>query len=188
MDIDEALLTAEEGMEKAANYFKSELKGVRTGRASTGLVEFVKVDYYGSMTDLRALALISVPEPTQIVIKPFDASSVQAIVKAIQAAGMGLNPVAEAKQIRLQLPSLSGDRRNQLIASVKKMAEEAKVSVRNARRDGNKHLDAVAKDKTQHLSEDALEKAKEDMQELVKKYEQMVDDAAAAKTKEIQEI
>lgn len=188
MDLDEAMLTAEESMEKAADYLRSELRGVRTGRATTGLVEFIKVDYYGSMQDLRSLAAITVPEPTQILIRPFDAGSVQGIIKAIQGAGLGLNPVAEGKQVRLALPPLSGDRRNQLIGTVKKMGEEAKIAIRNARRDGNKHLDVVAKDKTQHVSEDQIESAKEEMQTLVKKYETIVDDAIAAKTKEIQEV
>src|SRR4051794_33204637 len=97
MDLDEAVMTAEESMEKALEYFKGELRGVRTGRASTGLVEFVKVEAYDSTMDLRSLALISVPEPTQLLIKPFDATTTQAILKAIQGAGLGLNPVAEGK-------------------------------------------------------------------------------------------
>ncbi|MBI1337844.1 MAG: ribosome recycling factor [Phycisphaera sp.] len=188
MDIDEILLTAEEQMEKATNYLKGELRGVRTGRASTALVEFIKVDYYGSMTDLRQLALISIPEPTQILIKPFDASSLQSIIKAIQGSGLGLNPIGEAKQIRLALPALSGDRRQQLIGSVKQMGEQAKVTIRNARRDGNKHLEQAGKDKSLGISEDQLEKAKSDMQDLLKKYEAQVDELIAAKGKEISEI
>lgn len=188
MDIDTILLETEEHMEKAVNYLKSELRGIRTGRASTALIEFIKVDYYGSMTDLRSLALMTVPEPTQILIRPFDQGSVQTIVKAIQTAGIGLNPVSEGKQIRVSIPPLSGDRRNQLIASVKKMGEEAKVTVRNARRDGNKHVDTAVKDKSSGLSEDAAEKAKEDVQELLKKYEGIVDTLVSDKIKEVQEI
>ena len=188
MDIDEALLTAEEAMEKAVDYLKHELRGVRTGRASTALVEFVKIEAYDTQSDLRSLALISVPEPTQILIKPFDPGTTQAIIKGIQSAGLGLNPMAEGKQVRLQLPALSGERRNQLTGSVKQMGEAAKVTIRNARRDGNKHIDVVEKDKAQHISEDAAEKAREEIQNLLKKYEQAVDDLVAAKTKEIQEI
>lgn len=188
MDIDEALMTTEEAMEKAIEYLKSELRGVRTGRAATALVEYIKVDYYGSMTDLRQLALISVPEATQLLIKPFDASSTQAVVKAIQASGLGLNPMPEKNQIRITLPALSGDRRNQLISSVKQMGEQAKVTIRNARRDGNKHIDVAAKDKTLHLSEDAVEAAKKEVQDLVKKYEDMAESLVAGKSKEIQEI
>lgn len=188
MDVDEILLTAEEAMEKAVDYFKSELRGLRTGRASTGLVDFIKVDYYGSATDLRSIAAVSVPEPAQLLVKPFDASSVQAIVKAIQTAGLGLNPVAEGKQVRISLPPLSGDRRTQLIATLKQTAEHARVSVRNARRDANKHLDALTKDKSAHVSEDDIEKSKEEVQSLLKRFEATIDELVAAKTKEIQEI
>ena len=188
MDIDESLLTCEESMDKAVEYLKGELRGVRTGRASTALVEFIKVDYYGAPTELRQLALINVPEPTQILIKPFDASSTKEIGKAIEASGLGLNPIVEAKQVRLNLPPLSGERRTQLTSSIKHMGEQAKVAVRNARRDANKHIDQAAKDKTQHLSEDAVEQAKNDVQTLTKKYETLVDEQIAAKTKEIQEV
>ncbi|MCC7193844.1 MAG: ribosome recycling factor [Phycisphaeraceae bacterium] len=188
MDLDEIQLTTEEAMEKAVDYLKQELRGVRTGRASTGLVDFVKVDYYGSSTDLRSLALVTVPEPTQILIKPFDASTVQLIVKAIQSAGLGLNPVSEGKAVRLTLPSLSGERRQQLAGSIKQMGEQAKVTIRNARRDGNKHLDAAVKDKTLHISEDAAEAAKNNIQDLVKKYEGIVEEQVAAKTKEVMAI
>ncbi len=188
MDLDEIQLTAEEAMEKAIDYLKTELRGVRTGRASAGLVEHVKVDYYGAMTDLRQLAVISVPEPTQILIKPFDASSVAQITKSIQSAGLGLNPVAEGKQIRLTLPPPSGDRRQQLITSVKQMGEQSRIAMRNARRDANKHTDQAGKDKTLHLSEDAIETVKQEIQELLKKYEKQVDTLIDSKTKEIQEF
>ena len=188
MDIDTILLETEEGMEKAVNFLKSELRGVRTGRASTSLVEFVKVECYGAETDLRSVALISVSDATSIVIKPFDPGTLQSIVKGIQSSGLGLNPVSEGKQVRISIPPLSGDRRNQLIGSVKKMGEDAKVTVRNARRDGNKHVDAAEKDKTLHYSEDDIKKAKEEVQELLKKYEGIIDDLVAQKTKEVQEI
>ena len=188
MDLDEVLLNTEEAMVKALDYLKSELRGVRTGRASTGLVEFVKVDYYGSQTDLRQLAMINVPEPTQVLIKPFDPSSIQEIVKAIQNAGLGLNPIPEGKQIRLNVPQLTGERRQQLNVSVKQMGEQSKVAIRNARRDGNKHVDQAIKDKTQHLSEDDVTLAKDEVQDLVKKHEKQVDDLVAAKTKEIEEV
>jgi ribosome recycling factor len=188
MDLDESLLTCEEAMDKAVDYLKHELRGVRTGRASTALVEYIKVDYYGAPTELRQLALINVPEPTQILIKPFDASSTKDIGRAIEAAGLGLNPVVEAKQIRLSLPALSGERRTQLISSVKHMGEQAKVAIRNARRDANKHVDQAAKDKTQHISEDTAEDAKDDVQKLLKKYEEQVDELVSAKTKEVQAV
>ena len=178
----------EKKMDKAIEAVDHELYALRTGRASTALVEFVKVDYYGSSSDLRQLALISVPEPTQILIKPFDPSSMQAIVKAIQAAGLGLNPIPDAKQIRLSIPPLTGERRQQLVANVKQMGEHAKVTLRNARRDANKHIDQMGKDKTLHISEDDVKATKEEVQELLKKYEKHLDEAIAARAKEIQEV
>ncbi len=188
MDLDESLLIAEDAMEKSVDYLKNELRGVRTGRASTGLIEFIKIDYYGSPTELRQLAIVSVPEPTQLLIKPFDPSSVQVMLKGIQNAGLGLNPVGEGKAIRVNIPSLSGDRRNQLITSVKQMGEQAKVAVRNARRDANKQIDQAEKDKTQHVSEDQAADAKDEIQTLLKKYEGQLEKLISAKVTEIQEI
>jgi ribosome recycling factor len=107
MDIDEILLECEDKMDKAVEFLKGELKGIRTGRASPALVEYVKVDYYGSPTDLRQLAQVSVPEPTQLLIKPHDPSALQAMVQGIQAAGLGLNPMSEGKAIRINLPPLN---------------------------------------------------------------------------------
>ena len=188
MDLDDILLEAEEAMEKAVDYTKNEFRGVRTGRASTGLVEFVKVDYYGSQSDLRQLALISTPDPSLIVIKPFDATCIQEIVKAIQTAGLGLNPMADGKQIRLNIPPLTGERRTQLVNSVKQMGEQGKVAIRNARRDANKQIDQAGKDKTLHISEDQVEDAKKEVQDLLKKHESKIDDIIGQKIKDIQEI
>jgi len=188
MDLDDIQLHAEDAMSKARNYLADELRGVRTGRASTGLVEYIKVDYYGSMTELRQLALITTPEPTQLLIKPFDASSTGAITKAIQNAGLGLNPVSEGKQVRLSMPPLSGDRRKQLIASVKQMGEQAKIAVRNARRDANKHIDQVGKDKDSGVSEDDVDRAKQEVQDLLKSHEAAIDKMLDQKVKEIEEV
>jgi ribosome recycling factor len=188
MDPDTILLETEEAMTKAVDHLKREMRGMRTGRASPSLLEFVKVDYYGDMQDLKNIAAISVPEPTQLLIKPFDAGSVQAIKKAIESAGLGLNPMPEGKQIRVNLPSLTGDRRKQLVAHCKKVGEETKVSLRNARRDGNKHADALKADPKAHVPEDELETLKEEIQNLLKKYEKEADDLVAAKSKEIETI
>lgn len=187
MDIDDILLDCDDKMQKAVDYLVGELKGVRTGRASPALVEFIKVDYYGSATDLRQLAQVQVPEPTQLLIKPFDASAIQEIAKAIQAAGLGLNPNVEGKQIRLNLPPLSGERRQQLAGSVKSMAEQAKVAIRNVRRDANKHVDQLEKDKASGVTEDQAKAAKDEIQEYTKKYEGSVEHHAEAKRKEILE-
>ncbi len=188
MDLDDALLETEEAMEKSVAHLKAELRGVRSGRASTALVEFIKVECYGSMAELRQLALISVPEPTMIVIKPFAPETLQTIVKAIQSSGLGLNPNAEGKQIRLAIPALSGERRREMVSVVKKKGEDAKVTVRNARRDGNKKVDQAEKDKTLHLSEDDAKGAKNDIQDLVKNYEKQIEGSVAAKAKEIEGI
>jgi len=175
-------------MDKAIEYLKSELRGIRTGRASTALVEFIKVDYYGSMTDLKSLAAISVAEATQIVIKPFDAGSLNEIRKAIETSNLGLNPQVDGKQIRVSIPALSGDRRKQLVAQAKKLGEDAKISVRNARRDANKHADGLTKAKEAHISEDEVKTLKDEIQELLKKHEAGIDQAVDAKSKEILEV
>ena len=188
MDADTILLETEETMTKALDHLRKEFKGMRTGRASPAIIEFVKVDYYGDMQDLKNIAAISVPEPTQLLVKPFDAGSIQAIKKGIEAAGLGLNPMPEGKQIRINLPSLTGDRRKQLVSHAKKVAEETKVQLRNARRDGNKHADALKADPKAHVSEDEIKKLHEEIQDLLKKYEKETDDMVAHKTKEIETI
>lgn len=187
-DPDMILLEAEEKMSKAYEYLSSELRGLRTGRASTALVETVKVDYYGSSTDLKSLAAISIPEPHQILIKPFDAGSIHEIKKAIEASGLGLNPVTEAKQIRLNVPALTRERRTQLVTQAKKMGEEQKVAMRNARRDANKQADTLGKDATAHIPEDEITTLKDEIQELLKKYEKQVDDSIEKKSSEIMEV
>lgn len=176
-----------EHMDKAVEYLRNELKGVRTGRASPALVEYVKVDYYGSMTDLRQLAQVTVPEPTQLLIKPYDVSACQAIGKAIQGAGLGLNPQVEAKQVRLSIPPLSTERREQLTHSIKKMGEQAKVAVRNARRDANKHIDQAVKEKEAHISEDQAHDAKDEIDKITKGHEKTIDELIETKTKEVME-
>jgi ribosome recycling factor len=182
-DPDTILLSAEESMEKAVDYLKQELRGVRTGRASPALVEFLKVEAYGSFTDLKALAGISVPEPTQLLIKPFDASIISAIKSAIEKSGLGINPMVEGKQIRLQLPPMSQERRQKDAARVKKMGEEAKVVIRNARRDANKHADALKAAST--VPEDDVKTLKEEIQALLEKYEGELDKRVEEKSKEI---
>jgi ribosome recycling factor len=184
-DPDTILLSAEESMEKAVDYLKQELRGVRTGRASPALVEFLKVEAYGSFTDLKALAGISVPEPTQLLIKPFDGTIISAIKSAIEKSGLGINPMVEGKQIRLQLPAMSQERRQKDAARVKKMGEEAKIVIRNARRDANKHADGLNKQPGAHFPEDDIETLKEEIQSLLKKYEDDVDHRVGEKEKEV---
>lgn len=187
-DPDTILLEAEESMQKAVDYLSSELRGLRAGRASTAMVEFIKIDYYGSSTDLKALAAISVPEPTQILIKPFDPSALGAIKQGIEAANMGVNPMVEDKAIRITLPMMSAQRRDQLATQAKKVGEEQKVVMRNARRDANKAADALGKSTTAPISEDDVKQLHDEIQELLKQYEAKIDDAVAKKTAEIREI
>lgn len=185
MDADEILLDAEERMEKAVAYFHQELVGIRTGRASTGLVESVRVDYYGQPTPLKQIANISAPEAQLLVIRPFDASALKDIEKAILASNLGLTPTNDGKIVRINVPSLSGDQRKRLAARIKDLAEEARVSIRNVRRDANKHVDAAEKEKT--LTEDDRDQLKEQIQELTKTYEAKVNAAAEKKTAEVME-
>lgn len=185
MDSDEILLTAEESMEKSVEHFHHQLVGIRTGRAAPGLVESIRVDYYGSSTPLKQLANISAPEAQLIVIRPFDASVMKEIEKAIQASDLGLNPNNDGKVIRLNVPSLSGDQRKKLVGRVKDLAEEARVAIRNIRRDANKHADNAVKDKT--MTEDIRDQVKEDIQDLTKRFEAKVNEIADRKTAEIME-
>ncbi len=185
MDQDEILLDAEERMEKAVSFFKEELSGIRTGRANPGLVDSIKVDYYGSPTPIKQLAQVSVPEPQQIVIRPFDAGVINEIVKAIQSSDAGLAPNSDGRLIRLNVPPLSTERRREMATRINKFAEEARVAIRNIRRDANKHADQAEKSKI--LSEDQRDDTKDQIQELTKKYEGLVNEAAKAKEKEIME-
>jgi ribosome recycling factor len=183
MDQDEILLDAEDRMDKAVQILHSQFQGLRTGRATTGLVDSIRVDYYGSPTPLKQIANISIPEPQQILIRPFDASTLASIAKAIQAGDTGLSPNSDGRVIRLNVPPLSNERRKQLASRIKELAEEARVAIRNVRRDANKHADQGQKDKT--LTEDECEQTKQQVQDLTKKREAKVNEMAAAKEKEI---
>jgi ribosome recycling factor len=186
MTPEETAFEAEEKMEKTVEFLKAEYRAVRTGRASTALVEHIKIDYYGTQTPLNQLANISTPEATMIVVKPFDISAAKEIEKAILASSLGITPNNDGKLLRLAIPPLSGERRQQLAQTVKQMGEHARVSVRNARRDANKHLDQAQKDK--EISEDNRDDGKLDMDDLTKKYVAKVDEMVKTKTEEIMEV
>ena len=188
MDLDTILLETEARMQKSLDYLHRELRGIRTGRASTALLEYIKVDYYGSHTDLRELAAITVAEATQLVVKPFDPGAKHDVVRAIETSGLGLNPMVDGQVIRINVPAPSADRRKQLMAQVKKLAEESKVAVRNERRDGNKAIDAAVTDKKNAIPEDAAKSAKEELDELTKKFCDGLDAHATKKCAEIEEI
>src|SRR5579862_546264 len=174
MPIDDILLDCEMHFEKAMEHLQHELRGIRTGRASPALVEHLKIDYYGSLTDLKSIAMISVPEATQLLIKPFAPQDMKAIEKAISESKLGLTPHSDGKQIRLVLPSLSQERRLQLTGQCKTHAETCKVAIRNARRDANKILETEEKGGV--VTEDDAKKGKDQIQELTKTYEHKVDE------------
>jgi len=183
MDQDEILLDCEDRMEKAVGVYQGQLQGLRTGRATPGLVDSLRVEAYGAPTPLKQLANVSVPEPQQIVIRPFDPGVIPDIVKAIQASELGLSPNSDGRLIRLNVPSLSTERRRQLVSRVKELAEEARVAIRNVRRDANKHAEQGEKQKL--FSEDDRDLAKDEIQDLTKRFEGKVNDLASSKETEV---
>ena len=185
MTSDEILLDAEERMEKAVNVYRDELRGLRTGRATPALVDSLRVEYYGSPTPLKQLAQISTPDPQQIVIRPYDASVLKEVEKAIRSSDLGMSPNNDGKMIRLQVPPMSGEQRQKMATRIKKSAEDAKVSCRNIRRDANKQFDAA--EKAKEMTEADRDSGKEQVQTLLKQYEDKVTELADRKTKEIME-
>ncbi|MCD6416764.1 MAG: ribosome recycling factor [Planctomycetes bacterium] len=186
MALDEILLDTELRMEKAVEVLRDNLRGVRTGTASAGLVEKIRVDYYGSQTPLNQLCQIAVPDPQLIVIKPYDPASLGDIEKAIQASDVGINPQNDGRVIRLAVPPLSQERREQLVARVRRLGEEARVAIRNVRRDGNRSIDRDEKES--NVSEDACRRAKEDVQDLTDKYEGEVADILEKKKEDVMRV
>jgi ribosome recycling factor len=185
MTSEEILFDAEERMEKAVGVLRDELRGLRTGRATPALVDSLRVEYYGSPTPLKQLAQISTPEPQQILIRPFDPGCLKDVEKAIRSSDLGMSPNNDGKMIRLQVPPMSGEQRQKLVARIKKSAEEAKVSCRNIRRDANKHFDQAEKSK--EMTEDDRDRGKESVQTLLKQYEDKLSELADKKAKEVME-
>ena len=186
MSYDDIYLSAAEKMEKAVAVFTDELKGIRTGRATPGLVDHIRVDYYGSPSPLKQIAAISVPDPTLILIKPYDMSILKEIEKALQKSDLGINPVSDGKLIRLAIPPLTEERRKELVKVVRKLAEDGRVAVRNLRRDANERLKALEKEKK--ISEDGLRKGLDEIQNLTNRIVKELDDLLAKKEKEILEF
>src|SRR5438094_5048184 len=174
MNATQIMKDAVERMEKAIEVFRNELRGLRTGRATPALLDALRVEYYGSPTPIKQIAQVSTPDPQQLVIRPFDASALKDIEKAIRASNLGLAPNSDGKIIRLQVPSMSGEQRQKMVALIKKRAEETKVSCRNVRRDANKGLEAA--EKAGEMTEDDLEKGKETVQNLLKSFEDKIQD------------
>jgi len=180
MAADEILLDTEDRMEKALHVLKNSLSGIRTGRANPGLVDSLRVEVYGSATPIKQLASVGAPEPTQIVIRPYDPGTAKDIEKAIIASDLGFNPQNDGRFIRINIPPLSTEQRKKMVGRIKSLAEETRIAIRNIRRDANKAIDQAEKDK--EISEDDRDRFKEDVQELTKKFEGQV--TAMAKRRE----
>jgi len=182
----EVIRHTEESMKKSIETLKHELMGIRTGKANPGLLEGVKVNYYGQMVPLRQVANIAVPEARLITIQPWEKPLISEIDKAIRASGLGLNPIVEGAILRLPIPPLTEERRKELVKLVKKYGEDTRVAVRNVRRDTNERFKKLEKE--HKLSEDEMHARQEDVQKMTDKFIKQVDEVIATKEKEIMEV
>jgi ribosome recycling factor len=170
-------------MEKTLELMKEELKSIRTGRATPGLVENIRVSCYGSLTPIKQLANIAAPEPQLIIISPYDPSILKDIEKAILHSELGLSTNTDGRVIRISIPPLSEDRRKKIVAQIKDMTEATKISIRNLRREANKHIDKEEKDS--QLTEDESKKTKDQIQKLTNENETKLDELLRQKSEEI---
>ena len=185
---DEIILDCDDRMEKAIAHLKENLNGIRTGRANPGLVDSLNVavaSYGGAESPLKSLASVSCPEPSQILIRPFDPGTIKDIEKAIVNSSLGYAPNNDGRVIRLNIPALSTEVRKKMVTRIKEFCETCKVSMRNVRRDGNKSLDQLEKDKA--ISEDERDSAKEDIQKSLKKFEDKADELGKNREKDVME-
>src|SRR5438067_11730722 len=173
-------------MEKAVGDLLHDMASIRTGRASIGILDNIRVDYYGTPTPLNQLGNLHVPEPSMITVQPWDVSQIGAIEKAIRAGNLGLNPANDGKLIRIPIPPLTEERRKELVKQLHGIAEDHRVAVRNIRRDGNESVKKLLKDKT--ITEDDERRAHDEVQKMTDSYMQKLDQAASSKEKEIVEI
>jgi ribosome recycling factor len=173
-------------MEKAISDLQHEMASIRTGRASLGILDHIRVDYYGTPTPLNQVANLHVPEPSLITIQPWDVSQIGPIEKAIRTSDLGLNPANDGKLIRLPIPPLTEERRKELVKKLHGVAEHHRVSVRNIRRDGNEAVKKLLKDKK--ITEDDDKKAHDEIQKMTDTYMSKIDQAAKTKEKDILEI
>jgi ribosome recycling factor len=184
--IQERLLDAEVRMEKSLESLAKELGGIRTGRATPSLIERVLVDYYGAPTPLQTIAGVTAPEARLLVIQPYDRTSIQAIEKALQKGDLGMNPTNDGQVIRIAIPALTEDRRREFAKLVKQKAEEARIAVRNIRRDEVEHLRKMEKDG--HVSKDEIERNIATVQHITDGFIGKIDDSAERKEAEILEV
>jgi ribosome recycling factor len=184
--MNQAIVTTEERMKKSVASLKDDFSAVRTGRASASLFDKLRVDYYGEKTPLAQVANISIPEARLIVIQPWDRSMIGEIEKAIRASELSLNPSNDGKVIRIAIPSLTEERRKELVKHAKAMAEQSRVAIRNIRRDGNDELKALLKDGD--LTEDEETRAAEELQKITDSYIKEINHLLEEKEKEIMEV
>lgn len=184
--LEEVLKRARDHMQKALENLHHELAGIRTGKANPGLLDAIRVDYFGQMVPLKQVANIAVPDPRLITIQPWDKSVVAGIEKAIMASDLGLNPQSDGVIIRLPVPPLTEERRKELVKIVKRMGEESKVAVRNVRRDSNDRIKKLEKE--HEISEDAMHDKQDEIQKITDEFTNKIDESVAAKEKEIMEI
>jgi ribosome recycling factor len=179
---------AEEKMNKGLEILRKEFATIRTGRASLGILDGITVDYYGTPTHLSQVANMSVPDPRQILIQPWEAKMLGEIEKALLKSDVGITPSNDGKVIRLTIPPLTEERRQQIVKHAKKLAEDARVAIRNIRRDVNDEIKKKSKDKDAHVSEDAAKKLQDEIQKTTDLYIKKIDDLLAHKEKEIMTI
>jgi ribosome recycling factor len=184
--INEIIKSTEDRLRKSAEAVRQQMASIRSGKATTSLLDGIKVEYYGTQTPLNQVATLSAPEPRLIIIQPWEKTVVDEINKAIQASNLGLNPQVDGQIIRIPIPPLSEERRKELAKHVKDMAENGKVAMRNIRRDANDELKKAEKDK--NISEDQMHDGLKKVQELLDKYTGKVDEIMKDKEKEIMEV
>ena len=185
-ELDTVIKKADKNMKEAVSYFKTELSHIRAGKAKPSLLDGIKVDYYGSQTPLNQLANVSAPEARLLTVQPYDKAALEVIEKAIMSAGLGLNPNNDGNIIRVPLPILSEERRKELVKRVSELAEDARISIRNTRRDANDEIEK--KVKKESLPEDSLYEAEEEIQKLTDKYTEQVGELLEKKEEEIMTV
>jgi ribosome recycling factor len=186
MSAKEILKNADDRMKKAVEVVREELIRIRTGKATTALLDTVKVDYYGTMVPLKQVANVSTPDVHSISVQPWEKAMLGPIEKAVIGANLGLNPVNDGNIIRVPIPPLNEERRRELVKLVKKFGEEGKIAIRNVRRDAIEHLKKA--EKAEHMSEDERKRAEQDAQKTTDKHIKEIDDLLAMKEKEIMEV
>ena len=184
--IDDIMKSQEEKMKKTLDGLKKDYGSLRAGRAAPSLLDKVMVDYYGTPTPVNQMASVTVPEARMIMIKPYDKGSIKEIEKAIQKSDLGLTPNSDGTTIRLAIPQLTQERRKELVKVVSKKAEDAKVAMRNIRRDGNEAIKKAEKNK--EITEDDRKEAQEKIQKILDKYIKLIDSTKASKEKEVMEV